>query len=79
MQISAKELRTKTRLLLDAVDRGEEVTITYRGKPRARVVPLDAGPGERTKSDPPVFGIWKDRSDLEDVEGHVDAIRKARL
>lgn len=79
MQISAKELRTKTRLMLDAIDRGEEVTITYRGKPRARVVPLDPDPGERATGDPPVFGIWEDRRDVEDVQSYVDAIRKARL
>ena len=78
MKISAKELRTKTRLMLDAIDRGEEVTITYRGKPRARVVPLDADPGDGTTHDPPVFGIWKDRRDVEDVQRYVDAIRKAR-
>ncbi len=43
MEISAKELRQKTRLLLDAVERGEEVTITYRGRARARVVRMESG------------------------------------
>jgi prevent-host-death family protein len=42
MRILAKELRTKTRLMLDAADRREQVTITYRGKRLARIVPLDA-------------------------------------
>jgi len=43
MEISAKALRQKTRLLLDAVERGEEMTITYRGRARARVVPMHQG------------------------------------
>ena len=64
--------------MLDAIDRGEPVTITYRGKPRARVVPLDTNLGEGTADDPPVFGIWKDRKEVEDVQRYVDAIRKAR-
>ena len=75
MKISAKELRTKTRLMLDAIDRGEQVTITYRGKPRARVVPLDAAPAEEALEDPPVFGIWRDRDDVEDVQRYVDGLR----
>ena len=35
MKVSAKELRTRTRELLECVARGEEVTVTYRGKARA--------------------------------------------
>jgi len=38
MRASAKELRTKSNRILEAVSRGEEVVITYRGKARAKII-----------------------------------------
>ena len=77
MEVSAKDLRTKTKRLLDSVDRGEEVILTYRGKARARVLALeDGGPPAAEKQE--LFGIWRDRDDLRDVERHVDRLREAR-
>jgi prevent-host-death family protein len=79
MKISAKELREKTRLLLDAVERGEEVTITYRGRPRARVVPLGKSlntvEGARENE---LFGLWADREDLADPQAWVRTLRQSR-
>ncbi|WP_431196201.1 type II toxin-antitoxin system Phd/YefM family antitoxin, partial [Marinobacter alexandrii] len=40
MEATTKDLRLHTRTLIAATDRGEEVIITYRGKPRARLMPL---------------------------------------
>ena len=81
MNISTKALRTRVREILDCVDRGESVTVTYRGKPRARLVGLD---DERSsgKGDPgslPAFGMWSDRDDLDDVDAHVRSLRRSRL
>ena len=36
----AKELRFHTKELLDSVSRGEEIIITFRGKPYAKLIPL---------------------------------------
>ena len=41
MEATAKDLRFHVKELLDAVSRGEEVTITYRGEPCAKLVPYD--------------------------------------
>ncbi len=41
MKATAKELRVHSRELLDAVSRGEDVVITFRGKPCARLVPYE--------------------------------------
>lgn len=76
MEVPAKDLRAQTRRLLESVDRGEEVVLTYRGKARARLVSLEDGP--RAVQTLELFGIWRDRDDLEDVEHHVDELRKAR-
>jgi len=81
MKIAAKDLRTRFRRLLEAVERGEDVIITYRGKPRARLVALAS---ERIVeheelNDTPLFGIWHDREDMEDIEAYLDKLRQGRF
>lgn len=76
MEVSAKELRTHTKRLLEAVERGEEVVITYRGKPRARVLPVVETPPRGRES--ALFGIWQDNPAVADVEGYVDSLRAGR-
>ncbi len=39
IQATAQDLRFHSKELLDTVNRGEEVVITYRGKPCAKLVP----------------------------------------
>ena len=49
--VGAFEAKTKLSELLDAVERGEEVTITRRGQPIARLVGMrDRNEGERAAS-----------------------------
>lgn len=76
MEISAKGLRTRVGEALACVDRGESVTVTYRGKPRARLVGIEQA-SEETGS--PAFGMWKDRSDMADVGAHVRRLREERF
>ncbi|OYV19030.1 MAG: prevent-host-death family protein [Methylococcaceae bacterium NSP1-1] len=80
MKATVKELRVHSKELLDAVSRGEDVVITFRGKPCARLVPYE-------NSDKPIamdekadlFGIWADRIDIESVEEYVQSLRKGRF
>jgi prevent-host-death family protein len=39
MKTTAKDLRFNSKELLDTVNRGEEVIITFRGKPCAKPIP----------------------------------------
>jgi len=80
MKVSAKELRTRTRELLECVARGEEVTVTYRGKARAKLVPIDQQSLSETigAATLALFGIWKDRDDAADVREYVDRVREDR-
>lgn len=73
MIVTAKDLRFKTAFLFDVLDKAKEITITYRGKAKAKLVPI--GQKEK-KSESKLFGIWKDR-DL-DVEKAVRELRKSR-
>lgn len=79
MKISTKELRQKARMLLDAVECGEEVTITYRGRARARVVRVEKSPDQKELAEnSELFGLWADRDDLTDPQTWVRTRRQSR-
>ena len=79
MEITAKSLRNSIGEVLACVERGDSVTITYRGKPRARLVGIDdPGQSEAKPEDRSAFGMWKDREDMIDVGEYVRNLRKPR-
>ena len=45
MEASIVDLRYRMKDVLRAIDRGETVTVTYRGKEKARLVPSDTAAG----------------------------------
>ena len=76
MKATIGDLRYRMKDVLSAVERGESVTLLYRGKPKARIVPI--APGSRL-ADSDVFGMWKDRKDLRDVPDYVREVRQGRF
>jgi prevent-host-death family protein len=78
MNATAKDLRFHSKELLEAVKKGEEVIITYRGKPCAKLIPLKTTKKKR-KSANELFGIWKDHKEITDVEEYVRDLRKGRF
>ncbi len=78
MYSTAKELRFHTKELLESVSRGEEVIITFRGKPYAKLVPIKESK-KNLRDTKELFGIWKDRTDLDDVNSYVRNLRKGRF
>jgi prevent-host-death family protein len=78
MKATAKDLRFRSKELLDTVNRGEEVIITYRGKPCAKIVPYD-GFKKKKRIKTGLFGMWNDKNDIEDVNGYVRNLRKGRF
>jgi prevent-host-death family protein len=78
MRASAKEMRTKSHEILEAVSRGEEVVITYRGKARARIIGYEKDRGFKD-GEHPLFGMWKDKFQVEDVGSYVRRLRKGRF
>jgi prevent-host-death family protein len=77
MVATAKDLRFHSREILNAVSRGEEVIITFRGRPRAKVVPVATG-GKKSPGPPRLFGIWKDNPKVSDVDSFVRQARRGR-
>jgi antitoxin (DNA-binding transcriptional repressor) of toxin-antitoxin stability system len=81
MEARIVDLRYRMKSVLEALDRGETVTILHRGKPRAALTPIAAKtkPGMPKATGHPFFGRWKDRADMEDVSAYVRKIRKSRI
>ena len=77
MKATAKDLRFKSKELLDTINRGEEVVITFRGKPCAKLVPYKEERAETVSGE--LFGIWKDNDKIGDVEEFVRELRKGRF
>ena len=78
MHASAKDLRFYSKNLLEAVSRGEEVIVTYRGKPCAKLTPLKEADKKDSQADP-LFGIWKDHDDIKDVKNYIRNLRRGRF
>ena len=80
MEASIVDLRYRMKDVLRAIDRGETVTVTYRGKEKARVVPTNAAAGRTPAkvSDQPFVGMWKDREDMADPVAYVRKLRQPR-
>ena len=76
MKATAKDLRFHSKELLDTVDRGEEVVITYPGKPCAKLVPYLEANRKISKNE--LFGIWKDNDTTKNVDEYIRKLRKGR-
>ncbi|MCF6319121.1 MAG: type II toxin-antitoxin system prevent-host-death family antitoxin [Proteobacteria bacterium] len=74
MKATAKDLRFQTNDLLNSVKRGEEVIISYHGKPCAKLIPLEDPEIEEND----LFGIWQDNEQIDDINEHVRNLRKGR-
>ena len=77
MKATAKDLRFNSKGLLDTVNRGEEVVITFRGKPCAKLIPYERENGQNTENE--LFGIWKDNNVVQNVDEYVRGLRKGRI
>ena len=77
MKATAKDLRFRSKELIDSVNRGEEVVITFRGKPCAKLVPYQEIKKQTGKNE--LFGIWKDNDIVQNAEEYVRNLRKGRF
>ena len=79
MEASVLDLRKKMKKVMSAIDRRERVTLTYRGKRRAVIVPwTETGKKTVRTADLAAFGMWADRADMADPVAYVENLRKPR-
>jgi prevent-host-death family protein len=79
MKATVLDLRYRTKDILKAVERGQTVTVLYRGKETALIQPIRPASQRHKLSEDKAFGIWKDRKDLRDVAAFVRKLRKSRI
>jgi prevent-host-death family protein len=77
MKATAKDLRFNSKGLLDTVNRGEEVIITFRGKPCAKLIPYERKNKKNATNE--LFGIWKDNDMIQNIDEYVRGLRKGRF
>lgn len=77
MKATAKDLRFHSKELLDLINRGEEVVITFRGKPCAKLIPYRETKDQTVKNE--LFGIWNDNNAVKEVNKYVRDLRKGRF
>ena len=83
MNATIVDLRYRMKDVLRAIDRGEAVTVLYRGKAKATLVPIPPPPGTSDQrkpktADQPLFGLWHDRDDLKDPASYLRHLRQPR-
>jgi len=77
MEVTTKELRIQPGRIIEQVVHGEEVTVTFRGKALARIVPVGSG-RTSTGDQEQIFGMWESRAGGTPVEEVVRDLRKGR-
>jgi len=77
MKTTAKDLRFFSKEILETVSRGEEVIITYRGKPCAKLIPYEESRDLPNTHE--LFGMWKDYELVDDVDDFVRNVRQGRF
>jgi len=78
VEVSTKELRVQPGKIIDQVVHGEEVTVTFRGKALARIVPIKKGESVQTDDGLGIFGMWADVDGQDSVDTSVRKLRKGR-
>ena len=73
MLATAKDLRFNISMLFNVLSKGEDITITYRGKPKAKLISIDEN---QSKKESTIFGMWSDK-DMR-VDSFVRDLRQGR-
>ena len=79
MKATILDLRYRMKDVLRALERGESVAVTHRGRERARLVSSETREKPGKLRVPEALGMWKDREDLTDVAQYVRQIRAGRF
>ena len=73
MQVSTKELRTQSGKIINQVQHGQEVIVTYRGTAFAKIVPIQPQTEQVN-----IFGMWQEHDNHLSVDDKVREMRKGR-
>jgi len=80
MEITVEELMIQPDEIFSRVGQGYDVTIMYKGKAYAKIIPFNNEITETEIDDfeNELFGLWKDRIEVDDVAQYVRRMREGR-
>jgi len=79
MEASVLDFRKNMREVMSAISRHEHITLTYRGRVCAEIVPAGATKAKQVKAaDLPAFGLWAERDELAEPVSYVEQLRRPR-
>jgi len=78
VEVTTKELRIQPGKILEQVVNGDEITVTFRGKALAKIIPFKNKDQIADTDECSIFGLWKDHDGNETVEEYVRNVRKGR-
>ena len=80
MEVTLEDLKIQGDEIISHIGEGYDVTIIYNGKAYAKIIPLDNENinMELNDSENELFGLWKDRTDLNDVDLYLRRMRQGR-
>ncbi|MFP3042775.1 type II toxin-antitoxin system prevent-host-death family antitoxin [Treponema primitia] len=79
MEITTKQLRIQPGKIISQACNGQEIIVTFRGKAVAKIVPVyNKSSADLAEADDELFGMWKNREDMADVDAYVRNLRKGR-
>ncbi len=76
MNATVLDLRENMKKIMSAIEHNEPVTLSYRGRKTAMIVPCAAGHSNSSAANHPAFGMWADRKDMDNVDEFVRNLRK---
>lgn len=79
MNATVLDLRKNMKKIMSAIEHNEPVTLSYRGRKTAVIVPCAAEHSNFSSANHPAFGMWADRRDMENVDEFVRNLRKGRF
>jgi len=84
MEIAVEELKIQPDEIISHIGQGYNVTLMYQGKAYAKIIPFNyENDDENTEtelddSENELFGLWRDRSEMDDVTLYVRTMRRGR-
>ncbi|NPE31517.1 type II toxin-antitoxin system prevent-host-death family antitoxin [Methanococcoides sp. SA1] len=77
MKVTTKELRIQPGKIIEYAASGHEVTVTYRGRSMARIVPFENKETAESSTET-ILGLWKEHAESRDVDAYIRNIRQGR-
>ena len=79
MKASIRELRSRMKYVMSAVQRGETVIISNHGKDYAQIIAIsDNKKNLKVRELDPAFGMWDDHAATKDIKAYINKIRAGR-